>query len=258
MFDRATKTVLRSLVHAMLLGTMAMAALGIVAWGQDEDEVKPPSAPPYQSVQNIQDFDYAVSVPGQPTVYLQDGAVQSPVQNNINLAMDALANCKKAQFDDAIKSIRFYQAGERHNYDVHLQSARAHGGRSGFELREAYWSLSDANTLASVINWLLAKQAWDKCKPPAAAPVVRTPTYSGLHPLAAPPVREPAPTAPQAHPWVVPPPRPGAPPSAPTLRRQPGPVVLSRCPNGQAYQTRASDGNVLTLPCSVTSGIAPK
>jgi len=133
-------------------------------------------------------YDQPIHVPGGPvpTVYVSypflffdQGGLRTVIQNATNIADEGLKQCNKQWFDDAIKSLRYYisvlqEARQRVEQTIDVGRTRWELGGldpASYQPYQPYLDeiqelTDDANTVASVINWLLLRQDWSHCKPP--------------------------------------------------------------------------------------------
>ncbi|HEV2186886.1 MAG TPA: hypothetical protein VGR70_06745, partial [Stellaceae bacterium] len=171
---------------AALLGASAVPALAQKAY-QDRPTDK---------------YDQPIHVPGGPvpTVYVSypflffdQGGLRTVIQNATNIADEGLKQCNKQLFNDSIKSLRYYlsvlhEAQQHAEQDIDVWRARWVGGGldpadfkpPSYDTEQIQELTDDANTIASVINWLLARQNWAKCAPPEHAMVAPPPSSTAV------------------------------------------------------------------------------
>lgn len=121
-------------------------------------------------------YQFAVAVDGLPTVYVSDLDSARYTQTVAGNAELYLKKCDKAVFDAAINFLR----GETKTLDAQYRKSTAAADKYRQDDRPesaakaeaaAQASLNDANSVASLITWLLAQQDWEHCKRPVTPPV---------------------------------------------------------------------------------------
>lgn len=172
---------------ALSAATALLVALAVPAFAQKAYQDRPTDT-----------YDQPVKVPGGPvpTVYVSNplsyiGVIdlRSVIQNATNIADEGLKQCNKQLFDDGIKSLRYYlntllDEQKRLEQDIEVSRARWVGGGldpadfkpPASDTEQIQELTDDANTVASIINWLQARQNWTKCAPPEHAMVVPPPS----------------------------------------------------------------------------------
>lgn len=135
---------------------------------------------PFQARQTSQHSE-VIKVPGVRTLYMGFGNGEFRQVNEFGkIATDALKNCDKNGFDNAIYNLKLIVNQLNARYDGYVSigngiAASDTEGKRAFA-EGAAAALNDANTAASVVNFLLRMQDWEHCKPPrTAAPVPETP-----------------------------------------------------------------------------------
>jgi hypothetical protein len=134
-----------ALLRAAGLAAAAVIALPAGAWAQQ----------PYQSQANGP-YTHSVRAEGVPAVYMASEAFAPRVENNLRVVLWSIRDCDRQSFKDSISNLSAFEK-QLGDYGESLVAS---------DPQQARVLINDANTVASLINWLLAK-SWSHCKPPS-------------------------------------------------------------------------------------------
>jgi hypothetical protein len=134
-----------ALLRAAGLAAAAVIALPGGGWAQQ----------PYQS-QSAGPYTHSVRGEGVPVVYMASDAFAPRVENNLRVALWSIRDCDRQSFKESISNLSALEK-QLGDYGESLVASDPQQAR--------VW-INDANTVASLINWLLAK-SWSHCKPPS-------------------------------------------------------------------------------------------